>query len=495
MGLGVAIQQLHDRCAIYTSASTASLLLDLIGWASDADLSECVLLEPCVGEGAILLEGARRLIASLRSNGRDLGKKALIPRIKGFEFHPGAARAARIALQGLLAEVGLDHELACEVAESWILARDFLLEQPLRATHVAANPPYVRWAKLPSMLAKAYREALPTAATRGDLSVAFLDRMLEWASHGAIAALVSDRWMYAQYGQEFVRETGARGWSIQVAEERPSDPFVRSVGAYSAIVILTKTQPAASFGGSNSRVAARSLHSKLVVRYGSLQDAACDVRVGPALGAGGTFIVEPDEPIEVERELLRPFVGKQDLKEGEVTAPPLRVVIPYDRQGKLIDPACWPDFSRWAAARRETLSNRSQFRNAEQYWRTIDAVPIAWSRSPKLLLPELCRKPTVAIDHTGSIPAHSIYAIWSDEWPIDILQRVLNSGLLELTAGAEAPRLKMGWVRFYKRFLMRTPLPRWSSLSPGDQVGLAGAAFDEVFERLFDFGPGAPPGS
>lgn len=141
------------------------------------------------------------------------------------------------------------------------------------------------------------------------------------------------------------------------------------------------------------------------------------------------------------------------------------------------------------------LESRSQFRNSKQYWRTIDAVPAQWSAAPKLLLPELCNKPATAIDRTGSIPAHSIYAIWSEEWPIEILQRVLDSGLLELTAKAEAPKLKLGWMRFYKRFLMRTPLPKWSNLSPTDQMSLAtiGEGFDEAFDELFGFRPGAPP--
>lgn len=496
MRLATAIQELHDRCAIYTSAPTASRLLDMIGWTAEADLSRCVLLEPCVGEGAILIEGVRRLVASMRSTGRGLGKAALLPRIKGFEFHPGAARSAKINLRRLLLDADIGWNTASELADAWVRERDFLLERPLRVTHVAANPPYVRWGKLPLMLASTYREALPPAATRGDVSVAFLHRMQEWANDGgAIAALVSDRWMYAQYGAEFVKETQARGWSIGVADERPIAPFVREVGAYSAIILLTRGTETERVAAPNSRTTARSLHGALLKRYGALGDAGCRVRVGPALGAGKTFIVDPGERIDVEADLVRPFVDKQDLTGGEVTAPRLRVVVPYDRDGKPIDPALWPRFAQWAASRQEVLANRSQFRDSKHYWRTIDAVSKQWSVVPKLLLPELCKKPVSTIDRTGSIPAHSIYAIWSDEWPIEVLQRVLGAGLLELTAKAEAPQLKLGWMRFYKRFIMRTPLPKWSRLSPTDQASLAaiGEDFDDAFDRLFGFLPGALP--
>lgn len=280
MEFAAAIQQLHDRCAVYTSASTASRLLDMIGWTAEADLSKSVLLEPCVGEGAILLEGARRLIASMRSKRRGLDKAALLPRIKGFEFHPGAASVASISLRRLLSEAGVSWTTACQLTEKWIRQRDFLLERPIRATHVAANPPYVRWGKLPQVLAKRYRGVLPPAATRGDLSVAFLHRMQEWAcENGAISALVSDRWMYAQYGEDFVKETLTHGWTINVVDERPADPFVREVGAYSAIVLLTKGKDVGRSVAATTRSAACALHSVLLARHGTLGDAGCRVRV------------------------------------------------------------------------------------------------------------------------------------------------------------------------------------------------------------------------
>jgi len=494
MTLAAAINQLHDRCAIYTSTQTAERLLDMIGWTCDADLSKSVLLEPCVGEGAILLEAVRRLVASVRRHGRGAGKAVLLPRIKGFEFHGKAARTAKISLRHLLLEEGISWTTATELAEGWIRERDFLLERPTHVTHVAANPPYIRWGKIPPTLATMYRDLLPSAATRGDLSVAFLHRMQEWADdRGVIAALVSDRWMYAQYGDEFVRETNARGWSIDVADERPLDPFVRNVGAYSAIVFLSKKCATGSIVPRSSRATARTLHGNLVAKHGTIGDAGCRVRVGPALGAGKTFIVDPGEMADVESELVRSFVSKADLSTGEVTAPESKVIIPYDREGRLINPAHWPKFARWAAARRQVLKARSQFVNSQQYWRTIDAIPAQWSVTPKLLLPELCNKPVAAIDRTGSIPAHSLYAIWSTEWPIEVLRAVLNAGLLELTAHAEAPRLKSGWLRFYKRFLLRTPLPQWSRLSMEEKSGLSasGEKFDEIFDRLFGFPPGA----
>lgn len=494
MEMHAAIEQLHGRCAIYTSAPTASRLLDLIGWTATADLSEAVLLEPCAGEGSILLEGVRRLLQSLRVGGRVLTLVDLEPRIKSFELHPGAAATLRRLLRELLIQEKIAPNHADQLVLQWVSERDFLLEGPGRATHVAANPPYVRWKNLPPILSRLYRENLPTVSTRGDLSVAFLNKMQQWACDGgSIAVLTSDRWMFAQYGGAFLKDTKAKGWNITVVDERPSDPFMKTVGAYSAIVLLTQENGPVRCSPSTTRDKAQGMQLELLKRHGSLHDAGCMVRVGPALGAGRTFILEPGDDTEVEAELVRPFVERKDLVGPTVNTARLRVVVPYDRRGVRIDPTEWPGFRNWISGKRDTLSKRSHFREKNQYWRTIDAVPVIWSTGPKLLMPELCNRPFVTIDRTEAIPAHSLYAVWPGEWPIEVLQRVLNSGLLEITAKAEAPALKQGWMRFYKRFLLRTPLPQWRRLSHCEREGLGSRAtgqFEKTFEALFGFVPG-----
>lgn len=491
-----AVQQLHERCAIYTSAEAAAQLLDAIGWTATADLGTLSLLEPSVGEGAILLEGVRRLVASMRSHGRGCAKAKLLPRIKGFEIHPATARTARILVRRELMNLGLAWDTAAELADHWVQERDFLLERPGRVTHVVANPPYVRWSKVPAALADRYRRVLPVSTTRGDLSVAFLHRMQEWAGEGVVGALVSDRWMFAQYAEAFVKDLQALGWSIHVVDERPAQPFVRTVGAYCAMVVLRRTLlDVPTPARSTERSRAKAWHAALVALHGTLGEAGCTVRVGPALGAGRTFIVEKDALADVEQELVRPFLERKDLANGDNPVAQRRVIVPYDRAGRLVEPSAWPRFEVWARAHKDALSARSHFSGSGHYWRTIDAVPALWSAAPKLLLPELCTRPSVIVDNTAAIPAHSIYAIWPGAWPVDALTRVLNGGLLEITARAEAPTLKSGWYRFYKRFIVRTPLPKWTELPDDDRAALSSddGKFSTAFERLFGFPPGRLP--
>lgn len=495
--VSLAVQQIHDRCAIYTAPAMASRLLDLAGWTEDVDLSSAILLEPCVGEGAIIVEGVRRLVRSLLARGLPLDLGSLRARIRGFEFHSGAVRTARTAVRRLLIDHGLDSSNAGILANDWIQERDFLLEPFGAASHVVANPPYLRWSKLPSSLATTYRSIMPAMATRGDLAVAFLHRMTDWAGEdGEIVALVSDRWMYAQYGAEFVQALTADGWRLKVIDDRPTSPFVEEVGAYSAIVSLSKRVAAkAEEQRALPRAAASELHEMLLARHGSIVGADCMVRVGPALGAGRTFLPCPGEIAEIEPELLRPFLQRDQLDGGEVRDTPHRVAVPYDSAGRLIDIENWPGFGKWVRRHEQALRARARFANSDDWWRTIDSVPAIWAEAPKLLLPELCREARTTLDAVGAVPAHSLYAIWPGHWPAVALQRVLNAGLLELTAIATAPRLKHGWFRFYKRFLVRTPLPRWMDLSQADRNALMGCdvRFAEVYRKLFDHDPGKVP--
>lgn len=491
-----AVDELHARCAVYTAPATASRLLDDAGWTACADLASSTLLEPCVGEGAIVVEAAKRLLESLATRRVRITARALAGRLVGFELHAATAHVARAALVDILVDWGVGHKTAVEVAGTWITTADFLLEKPRRATHVVANPPYIRWSKLPSALAEIYRKRLPPLATRGDLAVAFLDRMLEWLpSEGKLVALVSDRWMYAQYGDEFVRDCIERGWATEVLEERPVKPFVRSVGAYSAIVRMSSPR-ASGASGRTPRAAARALHSRLTHRHGILADTDCRIRVGPALGCGDAFVVSAGEVGRVESTLLRPLITRTGLVDGAAIPGSTLVAAPWDAQGRLFALEEVPLFAAWIGERRDRLAHRSCIKAGRHWWRTIDAIGTNWANAPKLLVPELCREAKAYLDVTDALPAHSIYAIWPGDWPIETLQKVLNAGLLQLTAEAEAPALQQGWFRLYRRFLLRTPLPRWLTLSSRSRAGLASpdeAKFGTAFRTLFDFAPGGLP--
>lgn len=486
-----AIDELHARCSVYTSEAASSRLLDLIGWTASQNLASACLLEPCVGEGAILLEAIQRLLKSCKKYGISLSKKNLEGRIQGFELHSRTAKIARARVVEALEVAGIKPAVAAKLGEEWVRTGDFLLHSVGNATHIAANPPYLRWSRVPAALALQYRRSLVPEVTRGDLSVAFLDRMLDWAGpNGVVSALVSDRWMYAQYGDVFRERLAQRGWEVELVDERPADAFVRKVGAYAAIVRLSrsKQRKPTNTATPSCRTASQHLYEKLLERHGDLASAGCVVRVGPALGCGRTFIVDPRTAEGIEPELLRSYVGREDVDGTQAEPGEFQVVVPFDKDGQLVRLEDWPRFKAWASKHKQNLQKRRFVQEGAPWWRTIDTIGPQWLERPKLLIPELCKEPMAALDRTPSIPAHSLYAIWSSEWPIKPLQRVLNAGLLKLTAEAQAPMLQKGWYRFYKRFILRTPLPSWQKLTEAQRKGLSSGSDSEfltAFVALF----------
>lgn len=482
-----AIEELHCRSAVYTSSRTVERLLDCAGWTEDSDLRDAVLLEPCAGDGSIIIEAAKRLLSHHRKQGRTTFED-LRRHLIGFEFHPQTANDCRRRLEELLASNGLSPPDCERLAREWIVADDFLLQSPGRATHVVANPPYLRWSKIPQSLSVQYRERIPQMAAKGDIALAFMERMLCWLTPtGRLIALINDRWMYNQYGDEFVLYCRNEGWKIAVLDSRPEQPFVRNVGAYAAIVRVGKQlddhQP------QDERTNATALHARLLTKYGSLEAAGCKIQVGPALGAGKTFLISAEETKQIEPELVRTYVSREDLHTNSITDADKFVVVPYSLSGRLIAIEDYPMFKDWVAQHETALRARSVVTNATDWWRTIDGVGTQWHGTRKLLIAELSRQPKAVLDQTGSIPSHSIYALWSKEWPLEALQRVLNGGLLKLTAKAKAPVLSGGWFRLYKRFLIQIPLPRWEDVSEANQQRLISAAKKdqaEAFKQIFD---------
>ena len=125
--IGVDISDLHDRCGIYTDHETANFVLKKIGWTKFNSLRKARLLEPCAGDGALLIVAIRELIGSFRKHEIPLHFKFLSSRIIAFEIHPREAQKARKAAVFELTTLGLSASLAGRLANEWIRTEDFLL--------------------------------------------------------------------------------------------------------------------------------------------------------------------------------------------------------------------------------------------------------------------------------------------------------------------------------------------------------------------------------
>jgi hypothetical protein len=446
-GTGVSryreIDALHRRCGIYTRPEVVRRILDAVGWREDIDLSRSSLLEPAAGDGAFIVEAGRRLIASYVRHDVELNAQSLASRIRAVELHPGEARSARYRVVASLREAGVHERTANACARNWIVTADFLVtDLPSDVySHAVGNPPYVRWSKVPSNLKAKYERLLPRIMTGGDLFLPFLDRALELLRPGGQCGfLCSDRWRFMGFAQGF-RDLWLPRLDIQTEDRlQAAEAFLEDVDSYPSILIATKRKQPRPKPVS-------------VRRSGStLADLDCTIKVGPALGHTPAFVLEHDED-DVEPELLRPWIGASEIAESAVAWHGRRVIAMHGDDGKLIELRQFPLLKARLARHRSALSKRSIVRNGAHWFQPIDRVrAIDWTR-PKLLIPELSKVPRCAIDRSGAIPSHGVYAIFAPDDNVDGLYGILGDGQLARALQGIAPLVKGGYVRCYRRFL------------------------------------------
>ena len=444
------IDRLHDSCGVYTNPLIVCRILDAIEWTSDADFSKSRLLEPAAGNGEFVIEAARRLVQSLRKRHVAVTTATLSSRIDAFELHPGACAEARQRTKNVLNELGVHPSTSAACVKHWYANSDFLLtDRNARPyTHAAGNPPYIRWSKIPPTLKRIYDDRLPRNITGGDLFLPFLDLALEQLGpDGRAGFLCSDRWRFMAFASAFRRKWLPHLAISSVQSLPAAEAFLSDVDSYPSILVATRRPSPCS---SKCSPAGKS--------PSTLRDLGYIVRVGPALGHTPAFVLQPGEN-DVEPELLRPWIDASDVSEGSIASRGRRVVTIWDDHGQLVDLRRFPLLSKRLHRFSAALRRRFVARNGGVWYRTIDRVRAQdWIR-PKLLVPEIAKIPRAAIDRSGAIPSHGIYAIFAPDDDVDALYSHLRDGKLAHALQGISPRIKGGYIRCYKRFLLKAPIP------------------------------------
>ena len=418
-------------------------LLDRVGWSREANLADARLLEPSAGDGAFLVEAVTRLVASFRRHSISLRIETLRERVLAYELVPAEANKARARIIAAMKASGVHHATAHACARAWVKTGDFLLADGLTSpfSHIVGNPPYVRWSKLPDSIAAAYCGKLPRSIARGDLYLPFLHRSFELLHpRGRCAFVCSDRWRYTLYADDFRTR-----WQsvLEIGTEpagNPKDIFDRDV--YVHPEILTATPLPTSKPPKTQRR----------VRGKTLAELGCTIRVGPALGVTAAFVLEPGDA-SIEGELLHRWIDAQEVHDGDIRWRGRRVVSPFDERGKIIEIDEYPLLAARLKRFSDRLRARYIVRNGAVWYRTIDKVlPAAWS-PPKLLIPDIAKTPRVAVDRTGAVPSHGIYAIFSHSLDIEDVYDRLRDGKLAKALAPIAPKVKGRYTRCYRRFL------------------------------------------
>lgn len=506
---------------VFTRRWVVELILDLVGYTPDRDLSRMVAVEPSCGSGAFIVPMIERLLISCQKHGREIEQSA--GAIRAVDLLKGNVERSRCAAAELLTASGVGDEAAANLASSWITRDDFLLSPPDDAPvdFVVGNPPYIRLEAVPPARSDAYRRACLTMGGRADVYVGFYERgLLALRPGGKLGFICADRWMRNAYGSG-LRAMVADGWSVDaILSMTGVDAFEDEVDAYPAITVLTRTpqdrgplvvEGSAGFGEPEAREVAElagrphvdhlrtrtyraarlggwftgregwpngspdrlALLADLERRLPTLEDPGTGTRVGIGVATGADKIYVVDQTAPVEPERLLPLALPRDIATGVVEWSGKHLVNPWDAQG-LVSLSTWPLLSGYLERSRELLSRRHTAKSGRWY-KTIDRVIEGLAATPKLYFPDFKDVLFPVLDGGLTYPHHNLYWLTSERWDLRVLGGLLLSDVANLFVEAYSVRMRGGFLRFQAQYLRRIRIPELASIHPKAAEALAAA--------------------
>lgn len=353
------IDKIHRGTAVYTAVPEIEALLDRLGWPSKGKR----LLDPGAGNGGFVVAALARL--TLLPN--DI--QTAVSRVKGYEFHPGAAKVARSAIKNHLTSRGWTTTVASQAAALIIEIKDFLLSPvPVGVFDViAANPPYFRLPQnLPpdSLYRIDYENVVPTHA-KADLLYAYLQRSVDIvAPDGLIGLVTADRWLLNNSSAELRKKIGQHYTILDIKRLESCSAFyrpkARSKGTPARVhpvsLVLTPSQKGRPLTSKPFRI------EELPHVDGKPLSELATIRLAPWLGPDGIFVVRDRAGLPAER--LIPCVEPEDI----------------DSQTDTIR-----GHTRWAILTDKTRPEDEVVRHIKN---TIGAMPNRGRRNPVWLPPE-----------------------------------------------------------------------------------------------------------
>lgn len=498
----------EERGAVFTKAEVVDGILDLCGYRACENLLAMRLLEPAAGDGAFVLAAIDRLMDSIAIQGLSplTIAERLRDRIVAVELHHATFERTTQRVVRLLADRGIDSDVAEMLARCWIRCDDFLL------THldgdfdvVVGNPPYVRQERIPAILLAEYKRRFTTLYDRADLYVLFFEKCLHaLKAHGTLGFICSNRWIKNKYGGPLRRLVASNfNLNFYIDLER-TDAFSDAVDAYAAVTIIQRAPQSKTIvfnvgQTANTSVArifdATRLDTKseltpyvvehlmnddspwlldspqvivalrsLEARHPTIESSGGKIRIGVASGADKIFIGRYDE-LAVEPSAKVPLAMSEDLSDEGLSWGGLGMINPWDRDGSLKSLSDYPLLAAYLTQHRAILESRHTARERPDAWyRTIDRIYPDLLHEPKLLIPDIKGGATIGFDAGTVYPHHNLYCITSATWCLPALQTILRSSIALAFVAAYSVRMSGGFLRFQAQYLRRIRVPHPESL-------------------------------
>jgi hypothetical protein len=509
---------------VMTRPHIVRMMLDLVGYIENRRLYELPLLEPSCGHGVFVVEAARRLVRSARSQG--VAWSRLDDAIRAVEVDSTSAAKARVAILDMLLREGVPQEAAVGLVEKWLVVGDFLLTTFRQSFAFAVgNPPYVRIEQIHRELQAEYRARYSTLYDRADLYVAFIERcLLLLAPEGRLSFICADRWITNRYGKRLRELVTTRFATDAYVQIQSGSPFEEDVSAYPSIFvfrhgmvkptrvyrIVGDDESSASalaedfdsgsqdskiaevhptwFGGQSPWILTGSVHLELLQQleatHPTLESGSTRVGIGLATGADKVFIVPLN--LDVEKDRLVPLVMRSDIHLGQLRDAERAVINTYATEGGLIDLADYPKLAKYFRTHETAIRGRHVAKKGAGWFRTIDKLHADLTARPKLLIPDIAGATEVALDPGRYYPHHNLYYVVSGDWDLEVLGGLLSSRVALFFIWSYATKMRGGYLRFQAQYLRRIRVPAPDSLSAQLKSRIAAAFQTRDFAELDD---------
>lgn len=502
---------------VYTRRWVVDMILDLVGYTPERDLSSVTITDPACGGGAFLRGIVQRLSDSCRKHGKELPAAG----VRAFDLLERNVAASRTAVAELLLQEGWSRSRAETLAGGWIQQGDYLLAPAGQTDIAVGNPPYIRLEDVPAQRMQLYRQDHPAMIGRADVYVGFYEKALKSLTpDGVLGFICADRWMRNQYGRR-LRKLIADRYSMDfVAIMHDVNAFEEPVAAYPAVTVLRNgaqgpavaADTTKAFGPSQAHELlawmretgdtardAQAFHATTLPhwfpaedswpsasparlamledlndRFPALGDTSIRVGIGLATGADAVFLIQ--DPTLIERERALPMSMVRDAKSGTLHWSGTYLANPWEADGSLVNLGRYPRMKAYFERHGKALAGRYVAQKQPDRWyKTIDKVDHSLTARPKLLLPDMKLTIHPVLDEGNYYPHHNLYYVISDSWDMKALGGLLLSRVAQAFVEAYTVRMRGGTLRFQAQYLRRIRVPDARTVTASDALALADA--------------------
>ncbi|MGB3929452.1 MAG: N-6 DNA methylase [Sphingobium sp.] len=438
------VDAIHQATALYTVEAECNALLDDLTWPASGGM----LLDPGAGSGAMLVAAIKRLQPARND------PQALAERVRGYEFHPGAAEAARRNIAGYLIEAGWAGPAATAAAARIVETRDFLLSPvPVgEASAAFSNPPWLRYAGLPPAYRADFEAAVPAHA-RADLMHAYMERMAQVVRPGGqIGAILSDRFLFNEGAAALRARLGASFAVTAIRRLDASSAFFRPKTRRKGTAPRVHPVAIVLSSGANGRHLAAEpfrFEGDAPPPGVALGDLA-RIQIAPWIGPDGIFSVRNRAPFPGAN--LVPIVEPEDIDPHHDRIGPVR------RWAFVTHPETEPPESvlRHLEGQLERMPPRGRRRVR---WVPPESfahrLPL---KEPAILVPRIAKTLRAIPLPPGVVPTGHNLVVVSGERP-EVVSGWLRHPLVQAQALQHAPRLEGGYLSLTATFVRALIVP------------------------------------